>query len=131
MKSNFMLIALLFSILFLCVNVAAFAQDQVAKDSSKDISTPKPVTGNIIAPKQDTTDIITNKEINKDIVKKNAVTEDITTKTDATNIDTTTVAKDIVVGKTANGETIYQDIKGGKYTLSVTGKKVYIKKIPQ
>lgn len=121
MSSNFILSALLFSILLLSVNVASFAQEQASKDPQKE---------NIITPKSDTTNIKTNEEINKDIVKKNAATDDINTKKAVTNIDTTTVAKDIVVGKTASGETIYQDIKGGKYTLSATGKKVYIKKIP-
>lgn len=121
MSSNFILSVMLFSILFLGVNVESFAQEQIAKDPQKE---------DIITPKPDTTNIKTNEEINKDILKKNAVTEEINTKTDVTNIDSITVAKDNVVGKTANGETIYQDIKGGKYILSATGKKVYIKKIP-
>jgi hypothetical protein len=104
------------------VNASAFSQDQVSKDpQTRDISTQKPVTK----------DIVTDKNINKDIVKKDTVNNDIFTKTEVTNKDSNTVAKDIVVGKTANGETIYQDIKGRKYTLSAIGKKVYIKKGPK
>jgi hypothetical protein len=119
MKSNFILSALLFSIFFLSGSTATFAQDQVVKDpQTQDITTPKPATK----------DIITEKEINKDIAKKDTVNNDIITKTEVTNKDSNLVAKDIVVGKTANGETIYQDIKGRKYTLSAAGKKVYIKK---
>jgi colicin import membrane protein len=42
--------------------------------------------------------------------------------------DVKTVIKDKEVGKTADGKTIYEGPKGGKYTLSASGKKVYITK---
>lgn len=37
-------------------------------------------------------------------------------------------AKDKVVGKTADGKDIYEGPKGGRYTLSATGKKNYLPK---
>ncbi|MBL7997191.1 MAG: hypothetical protein JNL32_01005 [Candidatus Kapabacteria bacterium] len=36
-------------------------------------------------------------------------------------------AKDKVVGKTADGKEIYEGPRGGRYTLSASGKKQYIK----
>jgi colicin import membrane protein len=39
-----------------------------------------------------------------------------------------TVIKDKEAGKTADGKTIYEGPKGGKYTISASGKKVYLKK---
>jgi colicin import membrane protein len=39
-----------------------------------------------------------------------------------------TTIKDKEVGKTPDGKTIYMGPRGGKYTLSDKGTKVYIKK---
>lgn len=118
MKRSFLVIAVLFSILFWGVNAAAFAQDQVKKDTVS-----HKVTKEVIK-KGDVNKVEVKKEETKTVETKKNGTKQEVTKT----VETKTVIKDKEVGKTVDGKTIYEGPKGGKYTLSEKGKKVYIKK---
>ena len=118
MKRNFWVIALLFSILFWGVNATAFAQDQVKKDTVF-----HKVSKEVIK-KGDVKKV----EVKKDVTKTVETKKDGMKKEDTKKVETKTVIKDKEVGKTAEGKIIYEGPRGGKYTLSDKGKKVYIKK---
>lgn len=165
MKRNFLVIALLFSILCWGVNAAAFAQNQDKKDTKiqevkKDVKkkadlkkqeVKKDVGKKVDVKKDEMKKDVTKKvevkkegmkkdmmkkgevkkeemkkEIKKGDVKKDEMKKEVTSKKEVK--DVTTVIKDKEVGKTADGKTIYEGPKGGKYTISENGKKVYIKK---
>jgi colicin import membrane protein len=133
MKKNFWVIVLLFSIIFWGANAASFAQNQVKKDTTiQDVkkSVVKKVGVKKVEMKKDvnTTTSVVKKDVNttKGIVKKDVTTTKVEMKKDVKEVKS--VIKDKEVGKTADGKTIYEGPKGGKYTLSATGKKVYIKK---
>jgi colicin import membrane protein len=118
MKRNFFVIVLLLSILFWGVNATAFAQDQVKKDTVL-----HKVTKDVIK-KGDVKKVEVKKEMTKTVeTKKNGMKQEVTKK-----VETKTVIKDKEVGKTADGKIIYEGPRGGKYTISDKGKKVYIKK---
>ena len=118
MKRNFLLSALLLSILFWGVNAAAFAQDQVTKDTVV-----HKVTKDVIK-KGDVKKVDVKTDVTKTVeTKKNGAKKEVIKK-----VETKTLIKDKEVGKTVDGKTIYEGRKGGRYTLSETGKKVYIKK---
>jgi colicin import membrane protein len=71
------------------------------------------------------------KKENGDQAKTTAATTSKTTTTSATASATTTTAtttSDKSVGKDAQGRTIYEGPKGGRYYLNKDGKKVYVKK---
>ena len=130
MKRNFLVISLLFSILFWGVNAAAFAQNQVKKDTvfhkvTKEVIKKGDVKKGEVK-KEVTKTVETKKsgmktEVTKKVeVKKDGMTKDVK--------EVKTVIKDKEVGKTADGKIIYEGPRGGKYTLSDKGKKVYIKK---
>ena len=170
MKRSFLVIALLFSILFWGVNAAAFAQDQVKKDT-KVQEVKKDVVKKVDVKKQEVKkDVIKKGDVKKEEMMKKGDTkkEEIMKKGDTKKEmimkkgdtkkeemlkkgdtkkeemvkkhdvkkeemkkdvkDVKTKINDKEVGKTADGKTIYEGPKGGKYTLSATGKKVYIKK---
>ena len=130
MKRNFLLSALLLSILFWGVNAAAFAQDQVTKDTVM-----HKVKKEVIK-KGDVKKGEVNKEVTKTVETKKSgmkteVTKKVEVKKDGMTKDVKevkTIIKDKEVGKTADGKIIYEGPRGGKYTLSDKGKKVYMKK---
>jgi colicin import membrane protein len=130
MKSSFLSFALLLSILFWCVNAAAFAQDQVKKDTVF-----HKVKKEVIKKGGEKKEVV-NKEVTKTVETKKSgakteVTKKVEVKKDGMTKDVKevkTVIKDKEVGKTVDGKPIYEGPKGGKYTLSKTGKRVYIKK---
>ena len=130
MKRNFLLFALLLSILFWGVNAAAFARDQVTKDTVM-----HKVKKEVIK-KGDVKKGEVKKEVTKTVeTKKNGMNTEVTKKVEVKKDGMTknvkvvkTVLKDKEIGKTVDGKTIYEGPKGGKYTLSDKGKKVYIKK---
>lgn len=130
MKSYFVLSALLFSILFWGVNSAAFAQDQVPvkKTVVKKVEMKKDTLKKGVMKKVESKKVEMKKDVNdqKDGVQKEVKTTKTVVKKDVSTVKSE--IKDKVVGKTADGKTIYEGPKGGKYTLSATGKKVYIKK---
>ena len=148
MKRNFLIITLLLSILFWGVNATAFAQDQVKKDT-KVQEVKKDVVKKVDVKKQEVKkDVIKKGDVKKEEMMKKGDTkkEEIMKKGDTKKEemlkkhdvkkeemkkdvkDVKTVIKDKEVGKTADGKTIYEGPKGGKYTISESGKKVYIKK---
>jgi colicin import membrane protein len=130
MKRNFLLFALLLSILFWGVNAAAFAQDQVTKDTvmhkvKKEVIKKGDVKKGEVKKEVTKTVETKNNGMNTEVTKKVEVKKDGMTK----NVKVVkTVLKDKEIGKTVDGKTIYEGPKGGKYTLSDKGKKVYIKK---
>jgi colicin import membrane protein len=159
MKRNFLVIALLLSILCWGVNAAAFAQDQVKKDT-KVQEVKKDVVKKVDVKKQEVKkDVIKKGDVKKEEMMKKGDTkkeemmkkgdtkkEEMMKKSDTKKEemlkkhdvkkeemkkdvkDVKTVIKDKEVGKTADGKAIYEGPKGGKYTISESGKKVYIKK---
>lgn len=44
------------------------------------------------------------------------------------SINAKTAVKDKIVAKTNDGQNIYEGAKGGRYTISASGKKFYVKK---
>jgi colicin import membrane protein len=148
MKRIILVIALLVSILFWGVNATAFAQDQVIKDKKiqevkkdnvKKVETLKKdnVKKEEVVKKEGVKKVETLKKDNikkEDVVKKEGVKKVETLKKDNVNKvetmkkDVKPVIKDKEVGKTDDGKIIYEGPKGGKYTLSDKGNKVYIKK---
>ena len=130
MKRNFLLFALLLSILFWGVNAAAFAQNQVKKDTVF-----HKVTKEVVK-KGDVNKEVSNKEVTKTVeTKKSGIKTEVTKKTEVKKNGVTkdvkevkTITTDKEVGKTVDGKTIYEGPRGGKYTLSEKGKRVYIKK---
>ena len=131
MKRNFLLCALLFSILFWGVNAAVFAQEQVNKDAK--VPVVKKTVVKKVETKKDTLNKGVTKKVvvKKDLIKKSTTAkEDVTTtKKEVVKKDVTTVRKDKIVGKTDGGKVIYIGPNGGQYTLDANGKKVYIKKV--
>jgi colicin import membrane protein len=131
MKRSLLVISLLFSILFWGVNAAAFAQDQVIKKDTVYHKVKKEVIK-----KGDVKKGEVKKEVTKTVeIKKSGVKTEVTKKVEVKKDGMTkdvkevkTVIKDKEVGKTADGKIIYEGPRGGKYTLSDKGKKVYIKK---
>jgi pentapeptide MXKDX repeat protein len=128
MKRNFLVISLLLSILFWGINTTAFAQDQVIKDKKvqevkKDVMKKGDVKKQEMIKKGEMKkgEMMKKGEVKKDVMKK-----ELTSKKEVKEVKT--VIKDKEVGKTADGKVIYEGSRGGKYTLSATGKKVYIKK---
>jgi colicin import membrane protein len=156
MKRNYLVLALLFSILFWGVNAAAFAQTQVKKDTVvKKMDMKKDAMKNYMMKKgyvkkteMKKVETTTKTEMKKGDMKKGEINKEVTTKkTEMKNGDVTkdetkkvvtskktnmkdvqTAVKDKVVGKTDDGKPIYEGPRGGKYTISESGKKVYIKK---
>ena len=152
MKRSLLVIALLFSILFWGVNAAAFAQDQVIKDKKvqdvkkenvKKVETLKKdnVKKEEVMKKDNVKKVETLKKDNVkkvDVMKKdNVKKEEVMKKDNVKKVETLkkdnvkdvkTAIKDKEVGKTPDGKTIYEGSRGGKYTLSDKGNKVYIKK---
>lgn len=172
MKRNFLVIALLFSILCWGVNVTTFAQDQdkkvtkvqeVKKDVKKkadvkkeDMVKKSEKKKEVMMKKGDTKkeemmkkgdtkkeemmkkgdtkkeemmkkgDTKKEEMMKKGDVKKDEMKKEVTSKKEVKEVKT--VIKDKEVGKTADGKIIYEGPKGGKYTISASGKKVYIKK---
>jgi len=133
MKRNFLVIALLLSILFWGVNAAAFAQDQVVKDTKvqdvkKDVVKKGDVKKQEMIKKNDTKkeEMIKKGDVKKQEMIKKGDTKKEEMKKDVKDVKT--VVKDKEAGKTADGKTIYVGPKGGKYTLSDKGTKVYLKK---
>jgi colicin import membrane protein len=138
MKRNFLVLALLFSIIFWGVNAIAFAQDQVKdtvvkkadlkKDAMKKDMIKK---GGIKKDEMKKVETTTTKEmkdgkVTKDETKKTVTTKKTEMKKDMNEVKTK--IKDKEVGKTDDGKIIYEGPRGGKYTISESGKKVYLKK---
>ncbi|MDR3667824.1 MAG: hypothetical protein P4L35_13350 [Ignavibacteriaceae bacterium] len=73
-------------------------------------------------------DIKKQEMIKKGDVKKDEMMKKGEMKKDKMKKDVKTVIKDKEVGKTPDGKTIYEGSRGGRYTLSDKGNKVYIKK---
>jgi colicin import membrane protein len=129
MKRNYLIFAVLLSILFWGVNAAAFAQNQVKKDTVMHKVTKQMIKKGDVKKGE-------VKEVTKTIeTKKSGIKTEVTKKTEVkkdgmtTNVkEVKTVIKDKEVGKTADGKIIYEGPKGGKYTISDKGNKVYIKK---
>jgi colicin import membrane protein len=170
MKRNFLVIALLLSILCWGVNAAAFAQNQDKKDTKiqevkkdvikkgdikkqevkKDVIKKSDTKKEEMIKKGDTKkeemmkkgdtkkeEMMKKHDVKKEemIKKSDTKKEEMLKKHDVKKEemkkdvkDVKTVVKDKEVGKTADGKTIYEGPKGGKYTLGANGKKVYIKK---
>ena len=143
MKRRFLLSALLVSFLLWGVN-SSFAQDQVKdpnvqsvkKGVVKKVEIKKDVNGNkeVVTTKKvgGKKVVITKKDGEKKVVitKKDGEKKVIITKKENLNEGmrgARSIVKDKEVGKTADGKTIYEGPRGGKYTLSRSGKKVYIK----
>jgi colicin import membrane protein len=160
MKRNYLILALLFSILFWGVSASAFAQTQVKKDTvvkkadmKKDAMKKDMMKkGDVKKTEMKKVETTTKTEMKKGDMKKGEMNKEVTTKkTEMKNgdvkkdetkkvvtnkktemkkdmKDVKTAIKDKVVGKTADGKDIYEGPRGGKYTVSESGKKVYIKK---
>ena len=150
MKRSFWVIALLFSILFWGVNATAFAQDQVIKDKKVQEVKKGDIKKQEMIKKADTKkeDMVKKGDVKKEelmkkgdvkkqemIKKSDTKKEEMIKKGDVKKDEmkkdvkgVKTVIKDKEVGKTPDGKTIYMGPKGGKYTLSDKGTKVYIKK---
>jgi len=150
MKRSFLVIALLVSILFWGVNAAAFAQNQVKKDTvmhkvtkemtkkgdvkkidKKDVTKTVETKKDGMQKEVTKTTEVKKEGMKKDMIKKGDVKKDemkkeITSKKEVKEVKT--IIKDKEIGKTADGKVIYEGPKGGKYTLSDKGTKVYIKK---
>ena len=128
MKRSLLVIALLFSVLFWGVNAATYAQvkkDTVYHKVKKEVIKKGDVTKGEV--KKDVTKTVETKKsgVKTEVTKKVEVKKDGMTK-DVKEVKTT--IKDKEVGKTPDGKIIYEGPRGGKYTLSDKGAKVYIKK---
>jgi len=125
---------------FILLGTNAFAQktDSLKKKAKTSLTKANKKAKGAIADAQTTAATATTKKVadtktavaEKAADTKAAVTEKATsTKTAATKTVTEGVNKsaDKAIGKDAKGKTIYLGPKGGQYTLSESGKKVYVK----
>jgi hypothetical protein len=133
MKRIILVLALLFSIIIWGVNATAFAQNQVKKDTvvkkadmKKDMMKKGMKKEDMKKVETTTSKEMKDGKVTKDETKKTVTTKKTEMKKDMN--DVTKKIKDKEVGKTDDGKIIYEGPRGGKYTISESGKKVYLKK---
>ncbi len=121
-------LSLLFALFFLTIATNSFAQTSAAKDSAK--AAKKAARAQEKAEKKAAADAAKA----KDVKNPTTTTTTPTTTTPATPKTTTPKTQpvnksaDKAVGTDAKGRTIYEGPRGGRYTLSPSGNKEYIKK---
>jgi colicin import membrane protein len=145
MKRSLLLSVVLIAFLFCGLN-STFAQDQTIKDKKvqvvKKVEIKKDANGRkevITTKREGGKKIVTTKKdgVKKDVItKRNGEKKVVITKRDGEKKVITTKKEDMhkemmrdkEVGRTHEGKQIFEGPHGGRYTLSPSGKKIYIKK---
>src|SRR5579871_5839799 len=118
-------LSLLFALFFLTIATNSFAQTSAAKDSAK--AAKKAARAQEKAEKKAAADAAKAKDV-KNTTTTTTTTTPATPKTTTPKTQPVNKSADKAVGTDAKGRTIYEGPRGGRYTLSPSGNKEYIKK---
>jgi hypothetical protein len=118
-------LSVLFALFFLVLTTNSFAQSSASQDSAK--AAKKAARAQAKADKKAAADAAKSKDVTNPTTTPVSPTPP-TPKTTAAKVQPVNKSADKAVGTDAKGRTIYEGPRGGRYTLSPSGNKEYIKK---